>query len=296
MKILITGANGQLGTHLQEVLKDYELLLTDLKPTSVQDKLDITDGETVYQYFEENQPEVVINCAAYVNVDEAEKNPDLAYEINRDGAQNVAEASLSVGAKLIHISTDYVFDGESQEPYNENSEVHPLNVYGESKLAGEIVATLANPDVLIVRTAWLYGGYPKLNDKNPKLKLVFKNFVNSILTKAQEGQELTVVDDQVGCPTYAGHLAQAIRDVIEKEIEPGIYHCVNKGSASWFEFAQEILKCADVEAKLVPIKSKDLSQSAQRPAQSILSTEKLADYGIVLPSWQEGLRAYLNQK
>ncbi len=295
MKILITGANGQLGYELALALKDHQLILTDRKSAIDGNTLDITNGEAVYKCLEEHQPDVVINTAAYTQVDQAQADPDTVFEINRDGAMNLAEASLAIKAKFIHISTDYVFDGLKGSPYTEDDQVNPQNVYGESKLAGEVQTMLANPDAVILRTAWLYGGVPKF-DQESKASHSFKNFINSILIKATQGKDLRVVDDQFGCPTFAGDLAQVIKEVIEKDIEPGIYHAVNAGSTSWFGLAQEILKQAQLKTKLEAIDSTQITQPAKRPPNTVLSTDKLKSRGITLPMWQEGLKSYLKRK
>lgn len=283
MKILITGANGQLGYELQQVFANHQLILTDI------DSLDITNRETVKLSVSNNRPQVIIHAAAYTAVDGLQNNRDIAFVVNRDGSRNIAQAAKLAGARLVAISTDYVFDGTKTRPYKETDKPRPPNVYGQSKLAGEEAIIKAYPQAIIVRTAWLYGGTGG-----------HKNFVRTILRKAKVGEPLKVVDDQVGSPTYARHLAQAIKQIIDQNLPAGIYHAVNSGQASWFEFAKEIVKLAKIktdlpaQAGLQPIKTSQLNLPAKRPVYSVLSTKKLASYGITLPSWQKALKEFLS--
>ena len=319
MKILITGANGQLGWELRKILSESnDLILTDkilnaeliINNAELVD-MDITDVEKVHEVIKSEKPDFVVHCAAYTNVDGAEDNKELAFEINRDGSRNIAGACKENGAKLIAISTDYVFDGESKKPYTEDDIPNPKSVYGESKLAGEIQTMLECPEAVILRTAWLYGGIAisKLKTQNSKLNIknypepengVFKNFPNTMLWLAIQGKELKVVDDQFGCPTYAGDLAQVIKKIIEKNgIEPGIYHAVSSGSTNWFEFAKLIISNFKFQISnfdVAPVTSADFPTKAKRPKNSVLSTEKLKKTGIELPSWEEGLDKYLDRK
>ncbi|MEW6682298.1 MAG: dTDP-4-dehydrorhamnose reductase [Nitrospirota bacterium] len=271
MRIFLTGATGQLGIALRHVLRDQDLVA----PSEAE--ADITDASIVAR-IADARPEVVIHAAAYTDVDGAESNPDRAYAVNADGTRNVAQGAAKVGARLVAISTDYVYDGTKTTPYREEDPVAPRSAYGASKLAGEREALLAKPDAVILRTAWLYGEG--------------KNFVRTILRLASERDELRVVSDQVGSPTAADDLAAAIRSLLDTRAA-GIYHAVNSGSCSWHEFAVTILDLAGYNRRVVPIASTELARPAPRPAYSILDCTKLARLGIRLRPWQAALADYL---
>lgn len=277
MKILVTGAKGMLGTALTAALKRYDT--TGLG----KDALDITDKKAVEIAVEIYKPDVVINSAAFTKVDECESKADLAFLVNAEGPKNLALACKNRGMRLIHISTDYIFDGTKTAPYKEDDKVNPLSVYGRSKLAGEenIKALLDNH--LIVRTQWLYG------ENGP-------DFVETIIRIAKDKDELRVVNDQQGCPTYTKDLALAVKILIEKGCR-GTYHVANSGACTWYEFALEILKLKGLDKRVIPITTEDIARLAKRPLNSILSCEKLErDTGFVFRHWQEALGEYLQNR
>jgi len=231
--------------------------------------LDVTDADAVRESLAGS---TVINCAAYTDVDGAEMYPDRAHAVNVDGARNVALAA----ERVLYVSTDYVFAGTKREPYVESDPVEPLSVYGESKAAGERATAEANANHLILRSSWLFGRGGK-------------NFVETMLALARERGELRVVDDQVGCPTFTGHLAEPLLSLVA-DGERGVLHVAGRNSCSWFEFAREILARAGVEADLQPCSTEEFPRPARRPAYSALGSER---GGPALPAWQDGLGAYL---
>jgi dTDP-4-dehydrorhamnose reductase len=271
MRIFLTGATGQLGLALQRVLADHELAAPP------EADADITHASIVDR-IAGARPEVVIHAAAYTDVDGAEARPDRAFAVNAAGTRLVAQAAAKSGARLIAISTDYVYDGANAAPYREDDPVSPLGVYGASKLAGEREALAAAPDAVILRTAWLYGEG--------------KNFVRTILRLAAERDELRIVSDQIGSPTWAEDLARAIRAVLGVRAA-GVYHAVNAGSCSWHAFAVTILRLAGLERRVVPISTAELGRPAKRPARSVLDCSKLAGLGVHMRPWQDALADYL---
>lgn len=277
MKILVTGAGGQLGHDLEKVLTGHELRLLG------KEKLDVTDFPAVINAVTDFQPRIVIHAAAYTNVDGCETEPALAYKVNAIGTQNMAISCQEEGAAMVYVSTDFVFDGCKDTPYTEFDETNPISVYGRSKLAGErYVSSLLNK-YFIVRTAWLYGREGQ-------------NFVKTILRLAGEQDELRVVSDQIGCPTSSLDVARKIAEIIETE-GYGLYHTVNTGSCSWFDFGREILRLAGVEKKVIPIGSADLNRPAPRPAYSVLKNYSLELRGFKqLRPWQEALADYFNDE
>lgn len=277
MRILITGAKGQLGYHLKQVFSGHELFLVDI------DNLDIVNPSAVDRVFREFQPELVIHGAAYTAVDRAEDEVAKAYAVNRDGTANLAEGAKRLNIPILMISTDYVFDGRARRPYSETINPKPASVYGASKLAGEEVLRKLSPNHWIVRTAWLYGGAAE-----------HRNFVRTILEVAHKEKVLNVVNDQVGSPTYAGDLAEAIRQIVTKKLPFGTWHIANTGEASWYDFAKEILKLSNRSNRLKPTKSSELKRKAPRPAFSVLSVAKAAKHGIILRPWQEALADFLS--
>jgi dTDP-4-dehydrorhamnose reductase len=232
-------------------------------------ELDVTDAETVRGAL---AGATVINCAAYTDVDGAEADPARALEVNADGARNVAEAA----ARVIYVSTDYVFDGSKKGPYVESDATNPLSAYGRSKLAGERTTLTASPHSLVVRTSWLFGAGGG-------------NFVATMLRLGSERDELTVVDDQVGCPTFTGHLAEALVALVDAG-RHGFLHVAGGGSCSWFEFARAIFDRARLDADVQPCTTAEFPRPAPRPANSVLASERDAPE---LPAWQDGLEAYL---
>ena len=280
MKWLITGANGQLGKCLQKTLTVQGIDFVALSRTD----LDISDKTLLKESIDSIKPEVVINAAAYTNVEEAEIDSDQAFRINQLGAANVAIACKSVGARLVHFSTDYVFAGNGISPWQVNDLTGPLSVYGKSKLAGEIeILKEYSENSLIIRTAWLYSPYGK-------------NFYKTILTKALNGDEsIRVVSDQEGQPTSALDLAELTIKAIVKDVAPGIFHGTNSGSCSWFEFAQYIFEIAGHDRDRVnPVSSSDFPTKVQRPSYSVLDNQKWSEFGILpLGPWKDSVQKVL---
>jgi dTDP-4-dehydrorhamnose reductase len=257
MSWLITGGTGQLGTALS-----MELSKRNISFISCSSKdLDISNAPSVLDKISKLAPSVVVNCAAWTNVDGAEANEEISMRINGWGAENVAVAAKSCGAKVVHISTDYVFSGETGWPWEINENRNPQTAYGRSKAEGEKRVLEAIPeDVYVIRTAWLYSPWGK-------------NFVKSILKQAFSGESMVaVVDDQLGQPTSAGDLARQIVELVSSDSPPGIYHGTNAGRATWFEFAQEIFKLAGADvSRVVPVQSSEFPRPAKRPSNSVLS-------------------------
>ena len=281
MKILITGANGMLANSVKRRLaKGNELICTDVS------ELDITDLDAVKKMISEVKPEYIINCAAYTAVDKAEDNYDLAEKINGDGPKNLAIAGKENGAVLIHISTDYVFDGDLDvsKAYVEDDEVGPVTVYGKTKLHGEQGVQENTDKYYIFRTAWLYG------EGN--------NFVRTMLKLGPTKDELNVVSDQHGSPTYAEDLANIIAEAIEKKIPYGIYHTTNQEFTTWYEFTKRIFELANINCKVNPVSTEKYIEimkikQAKRPKNSQLSKDKILAQGINIPTWEDGLKRYL---
>jgi dTDP-4-dehydrorhamnose reductase len=277
MRLLVTGAAGMLGQDLVRAAEagGYETVgLTH-------EDVDILDLGAIEGAVRASAPEVVVNCAAWTDVDGAEESPEQAHRANAEGAGNVATAAARAGAWIVQISTDYVFDGNKRSPYVESDAPSPLSSYGSSKLAGEREVVASCPDMhTIVRTSWLFGSGPC--------------FPATIMRLAAERDELTVVDDQVGCPTFTGHLADALVEMIDARALPlGVVHMAAAGSCSWYEFAREVLASSGSRCKLLPGDTADLGRPAPRPTYSVLATEW---GGIVprLPDWREGVAAYMS--
>lgn len=274
MKLLVTGAAGMLG---RAVVESATRLGHEVR-AATRAELDITDAELVRLAVLEGRPRAVINCAAYTDVDGSESDRTSATAINGAGAGNVAAAAAEVSAFVVHVSTDYVFDGSKREPWVESDPVAPLGVYGETKLAGENAVAAANPLHAIVRTAWLFGAGGK-------------NFVDTMLALGVEREEVSVVTDQVGCPTWTGHLADALVELAERPQDVGIHHVAGGGSCSWNELALEIFARAGIECRVLPATTDQFPRPAARPAYSVLGSER--ERPIVLPPWQEGVASYL---
>lgn len=279
MKILVTGAGGQLG---YDVCR--ELATRGITHTGVERQdFDITNLKDVDSYIKEYQPDGVIHCAAYTRVDQAERESEKCWSVNADGVKNIASACRKNGAKLIYLSTDYVFDGKGIDSHETNTIPSPLNIYGKSKLAGEESVQKELEHFFIVRTSWMFGIHGQ-------------NFVKSILRKAKMQDELRVVGDQFGSPTYTRDLARLLCDMIATE-KYGIYHAVNEGICSWAEFAKEILLYAGIQTRVVEISAKEYPSLAKRPGNSRMSTESLTKGGFAkLPSWQDALKRYLGEE
>ena len=273
-QILLLGGSGILGS---DVLRLIDLDGYDyVAPTSTD--LDIRDKEQLFKYVSELKPSWIINCAAWTNVDGAESSFQEARGINSIAVENLGTAAGLFGCKIIHISTDYVFDGESSKPYDESSPVNPVNKYGASKLEGENALLAVAPDSYVIRTSWLYGASGK-------------NFVKTIAGKAIQNEEVRVVNDQVGSPTSARDLAGAIMSLISSQPKPGVYNYSNDGSCSWFELAQRIYERVGANSSLVlPISSDSLNLKAKRPIYSLLSKEKWKSLGLAeVPRWEDSL-------
>jgi len=279
-KLLITGANGQLGTGMQKAFLDSNYEVIPLGKTD----LDITNRGQIKQVLANRQPQIIINCAAYNKVEMAEEDAAEAFTQNTLGPYWLAKEARSVGAILVHVSTDYVFDGE-KEKYKEVDCPNPLNVYGESKLAGERLTLMVNPNNYVIRTSWLFG--PSMDDKS-------QNFVMTLLSRAKENFEIRVVNDQRGCPTYAPDLAMKIRELLEKGASGGIYHITSSSPCAWYDFAKKILELAGVSVKVTPITTEESGTKVRRPRSSVLENKKLEDLNIpVLRHWSEALTDYL---
>lgn len=276
MKVIVTGAKGQLGTDLVHLLADRGYEVYGYR----REELDITNFDQVKQVISKVNPDIVIHAAAYTKVDLAESEPDQAFLINAYGTRNVVVASEAVGAKLVYISTDYVFDGTANVPYSEFALTNPLSVYGKSKLAGERYVRDLHSKFFIVRTSWVYGWHGN-------------NFVKTMLKLAQERDELMVVHDQIGCPTYTVDLASCILELIQTE-KYGIYHVSNSGNCSWYEFAKAIFEEAGIEVKVNPCTSKDFPRPAPRPAYSVFEHMALRLNGFKeMPNWRDSLKSFL---
>ena len=279
MKILITGGNGQLGQEMQHLLDQRGI--TDYEAADVE-KLDITDEASVEAYFAENKPEVVYHCAAYTAVDKGEGEGKAVNEaVNATGTEIVAKACAKYDALLVYISTDYVFNGQGERPWEPDDEREPLNVYGQTKYEGELAVEELLKKYFTVRIAWVFG----LNGKN---------FIKTMLRLGKERGAVSVVDDQIGSPTYTYDLARLLVDMIQTD-RYGRYHATNEGLCSWYEFACEIFRQAGMdEVKVTPVDSASYPAKAKRPFNSRMSKEKLTENGFErLPSWQDALGRYL---
>lgn len=278
MKIFIAGVKGQLGYEIYHLLKDKETVIG----VDIED-LDITDAFSVHRIIATEKPDVVINCAAYTNVDGCEERLDLAFKVNAVGAQNLASACLENNSKIVHISTDFVFDGKKQEPYIEFDEVNPLSVYGKSKYCGEKLVREICPRHFIVRTAWLYG----INGNN---------FVKTVLRLAKEKDKLTIVNDQHGTPTYTKDLAVSIYNLIQTT-NYGIYHISNRGECTWYDFTKKIFELAGINNVIVhPITTEELGRPAPRPKYSVLRNFMLeCTIGDSMRDWEEALIDYMEE-
>lgn len=281
MKILITGANGMLAKAVRNRFEGENLILTDVRGDETVKKLDITNLEDVTEFVSNCKPDVIINCAAYTAVDKAEEELDLARKINADGPRNLAIAAKNANCILVHISTDYVFGGnlELDKVYNEEEKKEPVTVYGITKLEGEEAIKENTEKYYIFRTAWLYGDG--------------KNFVRTMLKLGREKDEINVVADQHGSPTYAVDLADIIFQALSEKIEYGIYHATNIGYTTWYEFAKKIFEIAGITCKVNPVTSKEYVTPAKRPLNSKISKNKLIQSGIEISSWEDALQRYL---
>lgn len=284
MHILVTGSNGQLGNELQVLAPKYpqhSFVFTDV------DELNITNKKAVNAFFKENDFQCVINCAAYTNVDKAEEEQGLARKINVQGVKYIAQACAKYDIELMHISTDYVFDGNNHRPYRETDFTHPQSIYGETKLEGEHMVEEFAKTAIIIRTSWLYSSFGH-------------NFVKTMLKYGQEKDELNVVYDQIGTPTYAANLAKLIIGNVE-DLQwlqgTHIYHYSDEGVCSWYDFAKEIMTLSNIDCKVNAIESKDYPLPAARPFYSVLNKSKIKDglKGIEIPYWKDALKICLQK-
>ena len=278
--VLVTGADGQLGREMKALTGrlnlPFRFLYTDAN------ELDITDRQQIVSYVNDYQIQYIVNCAAYTAVDKAEEDVEKAFAVNAAAVENIARVAGQYGVKVIHLSTDFVFDGKSSVPYTEKMTANPLSVYGQSKLKGEEALQEHAGDWIILRTSWLYSEFGS-------------NFVKTMMRLMNEREQLSIVADQRGTPTYAADLAEMILHMLqhaeENEWKSGIYHFSNRGETTWFGFAQEIKKLAGLErCELIPIKTEEFNSVAARPAYSVMDLSKICHtFSVVIPSWEEAL-------
>lgn len=278
MKIIVTGVKGQLGHDVVNELisRGYKNIIG----IDIED-LDITNEEKVSQFFESNIPEVIIHCAAYTAVDKAEENSTLCFNVNVKGTENLVKQAIKYNSKFLYISTDYVFDGEKNSPYEITDLPNPKSIYGNSKYLGELETIKYNKH-FIVRTSWVFG-------KNGS------NFVKTMLRLGKEKQSLNIVNDQIGSPTYTYDLSRLVIDLIETD-KFGIYHATNEGYCTWYEFTKEIFYLANINISLNPILSSEYPTRAKRPMNSMMSSSKLTQNGFTcLPNWKDAIKRYLKE-
>jgi dTDP-4-dehydrorhamnose reductase len=284
MNILITGVNGQLGSEIRELSSQFSNEVFFFEDSKT---LDITNGELVGKYVGENKIEAVINCAAYTAVDKAENDFNRAEKVNAEGVKNIVTALEKVKGKLIHISTDYVFNGENFSPYTETQKTEPIGVYGKTKREGEEYVLNSNIEAIIIRTAWVYSGYGN-------------NFVKTMMRLAKEREKLNVIFDQVGSPTYAKDLGKVCLDILininKIDQKSKIYHYSNEGIASWYDFAKEIMEIAKIDCGVYPIETKDYPTPAKRPSYSVLNKANIKnDFNIEIPYWRDSLKECIKE-
>lgn len=279
MNILVTGSHGQLGSEIKEIASHYPAFTFHFHDI---DTLDITIVEAVSTFIKNNHIHYIINCASYTQVDKAETESELAFKINAEGPETLAKLANQYSSLLIHISTDFVFDGRKKTPYKEDDKPNPLSVYGKSKQAGE-ERVLQYNDNLIIRTSWLYSSYGN-------------NFVKKIIQLSHQEETIRVVNDQVGSPTYAADLAKAILEILvavsngEHSLKPGIYHYSNEGFCTWYDLAAAIVEMTNRNCSVVPIKTEEYPLPATRPEYSVMNKDKIkTNYRIQIPGWRESL-------
>jgi len=283
MLILVTGANGQLGSEIKELsatYKNYQFLFTDI------DTLDISNHEATEKYLKKNKPDILINCAAYTAVDKAESEKDTVYNINTNAVKNLAELSSKYKFVLVQISTDYVFEGLNYKPYTENDAANPKSIYAKSKYESEIEMIFNTRYGVIIRTSWLYSSYGH-------------NFVKTILKLGKEKEKLEVIFDQIGTPTYAADLAKALLDAVPQMIKTSgteIYNYSNEGVCSWYDFACAITEIANNKCKIYPIETKNYKQEAKRPLFSVLNKAKFKTiFKQDIPHWRDSLKKCMSK-
>lgn len=282
MKILVTGSNGQLGRELRNVLEEE---LPGITTYTDVDDLDICDAKAVERFVIDGEYTHIVNCAAYTAVDKAESEQTLCYTINAEAVKNIAAAASKAGAKVLHISTDYVFDGTSCRPYKESDKVNPVSAYGTSKRKGEMHLLAMCPDAVIIRTAWLYSPYGR-------------NFVKTMIQLGREKKQLRVVADQIGTPTSAADLAQTIVAIIKaRHWMPGTYHFTDEGACSWYDFTKIIHSIAGIEGcEVVPVTTTDYPTAASRPPYSVLDKSSIKNtYNLTIPFWVDSLRKVIER-
>jgi len=275
MNILVTGAGGQLGSEIKAIANDEYQFFFETSAT-----LDITSKQKVLSFVSTNKIDIIINCAAYTAVDKAENEEQLAFNVNEKAVENLVVACENFQAKLIHISTDYVFDGSQNTPYKESDEVKPLGVYGQSKRKGEEVVLNSTIDALIIRTSWVYSFFGN-------------NFVKTMMRLGQERESLGVIFDQVGTPTYAKDLAEFCMYLINQDFSKvgSIYHFSNEGVISWYDFAKAIMEIAHIDCDIKPIETYQYPTPAKRPQYSVLNKSKLKeDFNYKIPYWKDSLK------
>jgi len=273
MKILVTGAKGMLGQDLCPILEDADFV-DELIETDV-DNLDITNELQVKKIFQKEKPDIVIHCAAYTNVDKAEEEQELAKKINVKGTENIASACKNINATMVLISTDYVFDGNKKTKYLPEDTPNPINVYGQTKFEAEKVVQKICDKYYIVRTSWLYGHHGK-------------NFVETMINLAQNNQQIKVVNNQIGCPTWTVELSQALCDLLEEQPDYGTYHICGSGETSWYDFAKEIFKYTKINVNLSPCTDKEYKTVAKRPLYSVLENNGICE------NWKKSLKSYID--
>ena len=280
MKVLITGSYGQLGSEIKELASGYENLECVFKDLP---ELDICDAETLTTFISDQNINAVINCAGYTAVDKAEVEALIAQKVNSEGVLNLVNALKKVDGKLIHISTDYVFDGNHSQPYKESDPVSPIGVYGETKRAGELAVLNSSIDAIVIRTSWLYSVYGN-------------NFVKTILRLGNFKESIQVVFDQIGTPTYGKDLAKTCLDILSNtgstiiSKKGSLYHYSNEGVTSWYDFAKAIMELESLDCKVRPIETKDYPTTAKRPHYSVLNKSKIkTDFNIEIPYWRDSL-------
>jgi dTDP-4-dehydrorhamnose reductase len=286
-KVLVTGSKGQLGSEINAIsglFPQIEFSFTDVA------ELDITNTKKVAEFLENFKPDFLINCAAYTAVDKAESDIETATIINATAVGILAEQSAIVGCKIIHISTDYVFDGKGPRPYKEDDQVDPQSAYGKTKLEGELMCQKYNPDNIIIRTSWLYSAFGN-------------NFVKTMVRLGSERSELGVIVDQIGTPTNAADLALAILTIIsrvesgEKSFVNGIYHYSNEGVASWYDFTKAIFEISGIDCQVKPIATEEYPSPVERPPYSVMNKSKIrVIFGLQIPHWRDSLTQYFKSK
>ena len=280
MKVLIIGSNGQLGSEIKELASDYKNLECVFKDLP---ELDICDAEVLNTFIIDQHINAVINCAGYTAVDKAEEEALIAQKVNSEGVLNLANALKKVDGKLIHISTDYVFDGNHSQPYKESDPVSPIGVYGQTKRAGELAVLNSSIDAIVIRTSWLYSMYGN-------------NFVKTMLRLGNEKKSLQVVSDQKGTPTFAKDLAKTCLDILSDASSTKIskkgslYHYSNEGVTSWYNFATAIMEIGNIDCRVIPIETKDYPTQARRPMYSVIDKSKIkSDFKVTIPHWRDSL-------